>query len=128
MDALQRPLDGARSLHQFQNAWAGVLQRYIQVGKDLAIAHQRDQIVHMGIGVDVMHADPEPQLAELFTQRQHAGLDGGSVIEAGSVFDIRAVGRGILRDHQQLFDSGLFQPLGLGQHLPDGAAFQIATQ
>ena len=69
-----------------------MLQRNIQIGEDLAIAHQGDQLIHMGIGVDVMQADPQPQLGQLFTQRLHMGLDRHAIVETGSVLEIRAIG------------------------------------
>ena len=38
---------------------------------------------------------------------------------------IDAVGGGVLGDHQQLLHARLFQALGFGQHVADGAAHQI---
>ena len=47
---------------------------------------------------------------------------------AGGVFDVEAVGRGVLRDHQQFLDAGFDQPLGLAQHVAGRARHQIAAQ
>ncbi len=61
VNALQRPLDGTRSLHQLEDAGAGVLQWNIQIGQDLALSHQGDHVIHIWIWVDIMQADPQPQ-------------------------------------------------------------------
>ena len=105
-----------------------MLQRDVQIRQHLAGRHQRNHIIHMRIRIDVMQAHPDIQLAQLLAQRQHAGLHRGTVIEAGTVLDVSAIGRGVLRNHQQLFDTGLFQTLGFGQHFTDRTAHQITAQ
>ncbi len=125
LDPLQGALDGAGTLHQFQDARAGMLQRDIEVGQYLAIAHQGDDVIHVRIGVDVVQTHPDIELGQLFAQGHHAGLDRHAVVEAGAVLDVHAIGGGVLGDHQDLLHAGLFQALGLSQYLADGAAHQI---
>ncbi|MND87656.1 hypothetical protein D3C80_796630 [compost metagenome] len=102
-----------------------MLQRYVQVGQYLAIAHQRDDVIHVRVGVDVVQAHPDVELGQLLAQGHHAGLDRHAVVETGAVLDVHAVGGGVLGDDQDLLHAGLFQALGLGQYLADGTAHQI---
>ena len=53
--------DGAGALHQLEDARAGVLQRYVQVGEDLAVAHQ-GMTSSTRVGVDVVQAHPHAEL------------------------------------------------------------------
>ena len=125
LDALQGALDGAGALHQFEDARAGVLQRDVEVGEDLAVAHQGDDVIHVRVRVDVVQAHPHAELGQLLAQGHHAGLDRHAVVEAGAVLHVHAVGGGVLGDHQDLLHASLFQALGFGQYFADGAAHQI---
>ncbi len=102
-----------------------MLQRDVEVRQYLAIAHQRDDVIHVRVGIDVVQAHPHAELGQLLAQGHHAGLDRHAVVEAGAVLDVDAVGGGVLGDDQDLLHAGLFQALGLGQYLADGAAHQI---
>ena len=53
-----------RPAHVLQHLRRGVLERNVEIGQDLALGHQRDDLVDMRIGVDVVHADPDAELAE----------------------------------------------------------------
>ncbi len=102
-----------------------MLQRDVEVGQYLAVAHQRDDVIHVRVRVDVVQAHPHAELGQLFAQGHHAGLDRHAVVETGAVLDVHAVGGSVLGDHQDLLHAGLFQAFGLGQHFADGTAHQI---
>ncbi|MCY1413594.1 hypothetical protein D9M71_290270 [compost metagenome] len=74
-----------------------------------------------------MQANPGAQAAQCFAQFEHAGLDRATVPEVGLVFDVHAIGAGVLGDHQDLLDPGLDQALGLAQHFTHRAADQLAA-
>jgi hypothetical protein len=106
-----------------------VLEGHVEVGQDLALGHQRDQVVDAGIGIDVVQAHPDAELAEFAWHRSSSRVfTGRPPQEAGAVLDVDAVGAGVLRDHQQFLDAGLGQHLGLAQHLADRPRHQVAAQ
>ena len=63
-DALQRLLLRRRALHAFEHLGRGVLERDVEIGKDLALGHQRNDIVDVRVGVDVMQPHPDAEFAE----------------------------------------------------------------
>jgi hypothetical protein len=105
-----------------------VLEGHVEVGQDFAFGHQRDQVVDAGIGIDVVQAHPEAELAEFLAQLKQARLHRPAAMEAGAVLHIDAVGAGVLRDHQQFLDAGLRQHFGLVQHLADRPRHEVAAQ
>ena len=82
----------------------------------------------MRIGIDVVQPHPDAELAELAREIEELRADLAAAPLAGGVFDIDAVGRGVLRDHQQFLDAGGDQPLGLAQHVGGRPRHQIAAQ
>ena len=50
------PLAGA--LHALEHIGVGMLQRHIEVREHQAFSHQRQHLVHMRIGVDIVQAHP----------------------------------------------------------------------
>ncbi len=79
-----------------------MLKRNIQVRESQTFGHQRDQVAHMRIGIDVMQPHPRAQPAQI------AGKVGDmrAVVTLCRVFDINAIGRRVLRYHQQFPDPG----------------------
>ncbi len=75
-----------------------------------------------------MQANPQPEFAELFTQLVQPGLHRPAFDETAAVFDIDAIGAGVLRDHQQFLDPGGGEKLGLAQHFAERPRDQIAAQ
>ena len=73
-EALEHLLRARRPLHQLQDARARVLERHVEVGKDLALGHQRNDVVHVRIRIDVVQAHPDAELAERLAQIRHARL------------------------------------------------------
>jgi len=80
--------------HPFESVRVGMLEGDVEVGQDQPVGHQRDQVAHVGVGVDVVEADPCPQLAK---------IAGQAVVFLGRVFDVEAIGAGVLGDDQQFF-------------------------
>ena len=65
------------AFHQFQNLLARVLKRDIEIGQDAARRHQRNDLVDMGIGIDIMQPDPGTQASQAFGQiMKPAGIGG----------------------------------------------------
>ena len=130
-DAVQVLLARGRALHALQDIGMAVLQRYVEVGQDLAFGHQRQNIVHRGVGIHIVQAHPGAvllgQIAQLLGQLQHAGLDGLAIPETRAVLDIHAIGRSILADHQQLLDTAFKQRLGFLEHIANRTRHQVAT-
>ena len=124
-DALEVVLAARRALHQPQDAPVRVLERHVEVGKDLPLRHERDHVVHVRVRIDVVQPHPHalaraPQLAERGDQIAHARPDRPAAPEIGAVAKVHAVGAGVLRYHQQLLHPGLHEALGLAHHLARG--------
>ena len=60
-DLIQRFSRCCRPRHPPQNSRMRMLERYVQIGQDQPLSHQRDQIAHMGIGVNIMQPHPSPK-------------------------------------------------------------------
>ena len=127
-DAVQRLLAGGRALHRLQDPRAGMLEGDVEVGKDLALGHQRDDLVDMRVGIDVVEADPGAERAQLAGEIDELGAHVALLPAARRVFHVDAVGAGVLRDDQQFLHAGLHQPLGLAQHVGGRARDEIAAQ
>ena len=63
-DALERLLLRCRPAHRLQHVGRGVLEGDVEVGKDLALGHQRDDAVDVRIGIDVVQPHPGAELAQ----------------------------------------------------------------
>ena len=64
-DALERFFLRRRPAHAFEHGGARVLERHVEVGQHFAVRHQRDHLVDVRVGVDVMQPHPDAELAEL---------------------------------------------------------------
>src|SRR5690554_2676486 len=126
-DPLQGSVFEGRPLHRFQHLRTGMLEGNIQVRQDLALGHQRDQLVHMGIGIDIVQTHPDAEFAQCLAHLGHAGLDRTTVPETGAVLDIHAIGAGVLGNDQHFLHSSLDQTLRLAQHLAHRPADQLAA-
>ncbi len=75
-----------------------------------------------------MQPHPDAELAEFAREiekfRPHVAVLPG----ARRVFEIDAIGRGVLRNDQEFLDAGGDQPLGLAQHVGGRPRDQIAAQ
>ncbi|MNC21686.1 hypothetical protein D3C75_696700 [compost metagenome] len=91
LNALQLAINTAWTLHQFQNAWAGMLQWDIQIWQDLAFRHQWNHIIHVRIRVNVVQTCPDAEFSQLFTQANHAGFHRLTIVETGAVLNVHAI-------------------------------------
>ena len=66
------------------------------VGAHFAFGHQRDDLVHVGIGVNIVQAHPYTELSQRLAQFLHARFQRAAIPEAGAVFAVDAVGAGVL--------------------------------
>ena len=104
-----------------------MLQRDIQIRQNFTFRHQRNHVIDVRVRVDVVQTDPDTQFRQLFAQADHAGFNRRAVVKAGAMLHIDAVGGGILRDNQQLFDAGIGQAFGFGQHFTNRTADKVAA-
>ena len=72
-DALQRLLAMGGAAHVLQHLRRGMLEGDVEIGKDLALGHQRDDVGDMRVGVDVVQAHPDAELAEFLGQIEELG-------------------------------------------------------
>ena len=63
-DALQRLFLRGGPAHRLQHGGRSVLEGDVEVGEDLALRHQRDDVVDMRIGIDVVQPHPGAELAQ----------------------------------------------------------------
>ena len=105
-----------------------MLQGHVQVGQDGAFRHERNDLIHLGIGIDIVQAYPCGQLSQGLGEADQAGFHGLAGNEIRAVFQIDAIGAGILGHHQQLAHPCFYQTLGLCNDFMQRAAHQVATQ
>jgi len=74
-----------------------------------------------------MQPRPDAEFGQPLAQRFHARLIWLAAPFALGVFEIDAIGTGVLRDHQQLLDAVTCQLFRLAQHLIDRPRNQIAA-
>jgi hypothetical protein len=132
-DAREVRLARSGTLHQFEDARAGVLEWHIEVGQELALGHQRNDFVHVWIRIDVMQAHPQvpggsPKFAQGTHEFGHARFQRAALPEAGSMPGVHAVGAGVLRDDQDFLDPGIHQVLRLLHHLAYRPAREVSAQ
>src|SRR5882724_7347585 len=126
-NAFQVVLRVRRALHQPENARAGMLEGYVEIGQYFAMRHQRQDFVDVRVRIDVVQAHPYAEFAQSLHQFGHAGFQRPSAPEAGAVLDVDAIGAGVLRDHQQFPDAGLHQIFGFLHDLANRTADQVAA-
>ena len=115
--------------HGLQHRRRGVLEGDVEIGQDLALGHQRDDLVDMRVGVDVVHAAPRcPARRVPATGRGTSPATSRSCHRLRLVLDVDAVGAGVLRDDEQFLDAGLGQLFGLAQHVAGRARDEVAAQ
>ena len=71
-DAVERLLLVGRPAHRLQHGRGGVLEGDVEIGQHLALRHQRDDLVDMRVGIDVVQAHPGAELAELAREVEEA--------------------------------------------------------
>ena len=88
------------TLHRFENAWAGMLKRDVQVGQDLALSHQGNNFVDMRIGIDIVQTHPDAELRQGRAQLGHTRFDGPTIPEAAAKLDVNPIGAGVLGNNE----------------------------
>ena len=116
-----------RALHGLEHVRAGVLERDIQVRQDLAFRHQRNNVVHMGVRIYVVQANPHAHVTQSFTQGLHLRFNRPALPESGAVLDVDTIGGGVLGDHQQFLHAGIHQAPGFVHDITNGTADEFAA-
>ena len=117
----------AGRLHEFQDPWAAVLERHVEVGQDLALGHQRDHLVHVRIGIHVVQPHPGADLAELPREVDESAPDLPAAPGLRAVFEVGAVRARVLGNDEKLADACIAQADRLVQDLVDRAAHEVAA-
>ena len=118
-----------RAAHGFQYIRRGMLERDVEIGEDLALRHQRDDLVDMRIGIDIVEPAPRRRTGPArFARSTNWARTSRPRYLLFRVFDVDAIGARILRDDEQLLDAGFDQPLGLIEHRRRRPAHQVAAQ
>ncbi len=123
-DLLEQPeeaLGVAEAPHPPQHGGAGVLEGEVEVGRDARRGRDRLHQARSGLGrLEV--GDPHPVDA----------LDGRDLrqqrLQQAQVAEVLAVGRGVLRDQEQLARALGGQPGGVVQHVAGPAAHEAAAE
>ncbi len=109
-----------------------MLKRNVEIGQDQPVGHQRDDLIDMGVGIDIVEANPavhrRHDLAQFAGEVGHVGDDLLPLPHARFAADVDAIGRGVLADHQQFLRPRLDQLFSLAQDRVGAAADQVAAQ
>ena len=106
----------------------GVLERNVEVRKDLAFSHQGNDFIDRRIRVHVVRAYPNAEFAEFLKQDLNVGLNGSAADEIQLVFHILTVGCRILCNHKQFFDAALDEIRSLTDYRANRTRNQRAPQ
>ena len=122
-DLVQRLCGRGGAGHAPQHVRMRMLEGHVEIGQHQPVRHQRNQVAHMRIGIDVVQPHPCAEAAQI------AGEVGDmrAVAPFLGVAAVESVGGGVLRDHQQFAHAGFDQPLGLADHRMGGAADEAAA-
>src|ERR1700741_1671891 len=63
-DAPQRVLGVRRAAHALEDLGTAVLERYVEIGQHAPLRHERDDLVHVRIGIDIVQPHPDAERAE----------------------------------------------------------------
>jgi hypothetical protein len=81
----------------------------------------------MGVGIDVVQPHPSAQLAQFSRQISDVATHLAILPPVHIVFTIKAIGAGVLRDHEQFLDPSLNQFFSLAQHRMGRTAGEFAA-
>ena len=105
-----------------------MLERDVEIGKDEPFGHQRDDLIDMRIGIDIVEPHPGGDSAELAGEIGHVRHHLAALPGARLLADIDAVGRRVLADDQQLLRPRRDQLLRLLEDRVGPPADEIAAQ
>ncbi len=60
-DAVRGLLLMRGAAHGLQHCGRRMLERDVEIGEDLSLGHQRNDVVHVRVGIDVVHAHPDAE-------------------------------------------------------------------
>jgi hypothetical protein len=69
-----------------------MLEGDVEVGEDFPLRHQRQNLVHVRIGIDVVQAHPGAKRAQRLAQLQEARLEHAALVGALCIPDVEAIG------------------------------------
>src|SRR5690606_39219260 len=64
LDARHGAILESGTLHGFQYLWTGMLEGYVQIRQYLAFSHQRDDLINMGVGINVVQPCPDAKVRQ----------------------------------------------------------------
>ena len=105
----------------------GVLEGNVEVGQHQPLGHQRHQLAHMGVGVDIVEPHPSAQAAQLAGEIGDMGAHLAALPRREVMLAVHAIGRGVLRDHQKLPHPRIHQLFRFAQDGMGRAAGQFAA-
>ena len=85
-----------RPAHRLQHRVRGVLERDVEVGKNVTFRHQRDDLVDMRVGIHIVQPHPDTELAERLRQIEKPSPLSAIAPSALCVLDVDPVRAGIL--------------------------------
>ena len=127
LDAFEHLRFVGRATHRLEHRSAGVLEGNVEIGEHQPLGHQRDDLIDMGVGIDIVEPNPGRDLAELARQIGHVRADFAAVPHPREMLDIDAIGRCVLADHQQFPGAGLDQLFRLAQDRIGPSADEVAA-
>ena len=105
-----------------------MLERDVEIGEDQPFGHQRDDLIDMRIGIDIVEPHPGGDSAELAGEIGHVRHDLAALPHPRFLADIHAISRGVLADDQQLLGPRRDQLLRLLEDRVGAPADEIAAQ
>ncbi len=105
-----------------------MLERHVDIGQHIAAVHERDRLVDMRVGVDILQSHPGAERAQFARDVEKARGDMAVPPRALGVSKVEAIGARVLRDDDQLLDARFDQPLGFAQHVARRARGELPTQ
>ncbi len=82
----------------------------------------------MRVGIDILQPHPCAEFAELVCQIKKLRADFAVLPRAPCIFQIDAIGRGVLRNDQQFLHAGADELLRLAQHVARRTRHQVAAK
>ena len=96
-----------------------MLEGNVEIRQHAALGHQRQNLVDMGIGIDIVQAHPDAERAERLGEAQEARLVILSAPGALGVAEIEPIGARVLRDDEKLLHAGGDEPLRLAHDVAE---------
>ena len=95
-----------------------VLEGDIKVGQQpiFRVGHQRNQLAHMRVGIDVMQTHPRVQTPQFARQIKDVAAHLAVFPRVQIILAVQPIGAGVLADHQKLAHTGFDQLFRLPQH------------